>query len=103
MTKYYVKWTMNPLELPKSPEERMKLWQLMAEMTKADMKAGIVKEWGITTDLNEGFSIIEFANETEAAAYTLKWIPALNVVAKPFLTVEQGEEALKKAMASMKK
>jgi aminoglycoside phosphotransferase (APT) family kinase protein len=103
MTKYYAKWTVNPLEIPKSPEERMKLWQSMLEMTKADMKAGIVKEWGMTSDLSEGFTINEFANETEAAAYTLRWIPALNVVAKPFLTVDQSLEILKKAMASMKK
>lgn len=101
--KYYAKWTVNPLELPKSPEERLKLWQSMTEIVKADMKAGIIKEWGITTDLSEGFTINEFASETDAAAYTLKWIPALNVVAKPFLTVDQNLEILKKAMASIKK
>jgi hypothetical protein len=103
MTKYYVKWTMNPLEMPKSPEERMKLWQSMLEMTKADMAAGISKDWGMTSDLSEGYAIVEFANETDHAAFMLKWIPALNIVSKPVLTADQSLEILKKVMASMKK
>jgi hypothetical protein len=103
VTKYYAKWTMNPLEIPKNPEERMKLFQLSLEMVKAEMKAGNTKDWGITSDMSEGYSIGEFANETDAAAQAIKWIPALNVVAKPVLTVDQCLEALKKAMASMKK
>jgi len=46
MTKYYVKWTMNPLLVPKSQEEGMKLYQSLLEMVKAFMKAGVVKDWG---------------------------------------------------------
>jgi hypothetical protein len=103
MPKYYHKWTMNPLEVPKSPEERMKLWQSMLEMMKADMKTGVVKDWGMTSDLSEGYVIMEFANDMEQAAYVLKWIPAMNVVVKPVLTVDQCLEILKKAAASMKR
>jgi hypothetical protein len=103
MTKYYAKWTMNPLEIPKSPEERMKMWQLSLEMVKAQMKAGIIKDWGITSDMSEGYSIGEFANETDVAAQAIKWIPALNVVAKPVLTVDQCSEMFKKIATSMKK
>ena len=103
MTRYYVKWTMNPLLAPKSPEEGMKLYQSLLEMVKAYMKAGIVKDWGVTSDLSEGYAIVEFANETDHAAYMLNWIPALNIVSKPVLTADQSSEALNKVMASMKK
>jgi hypothetical protein len=103
MTKYYAKWIMNPLEIPKSPEERMKLWQSMLEMMKSFMAAGIAKDWGITSDLSEGYAIVEFANETDHAAYMLNWIPALNIVSKPVLTVDQCIEVLMKVAASMKK
>ncbi|MGA2682597.1 MAG: DUF3303 family protein [Candidatus Bathyarchaeia archaeon] len=103
MTKYYVKWTVNPLEIPKNPEERMKLWQSALEMVKADMKAGIVKEWGFAADSSEGFGITEFANETDHAAYALKWIPVLNSVDKPVLSVDECLEVFQKLTTSMKK
>ena len=103
MTKYYLKWTINPLAVPKSPEEQMKFWQSALEAVKADMKAGIIKDWGVTFDMREFYAIEEFANETEFAAYNLKWISALNLDAKPVLTVDQCLEISKKAMASMKK
>ena len=103
MTKYYIKWTANPMSLPKSPEEMMKLWQLSLEMTKADMKAGKTKDWGITSDLSEGYAIAEFANDAEAAAEAMKWMSTLNLSAKPVLTVDQCLEMVKKASAQMKK
>ncbi len=101
--KYYVKWTMNPLEIPKSPEERMKAWQMATQMVMEGMKTGPVKDWGMTTDLSEGYSILEAANETDLAAYLAMWIPILNLVAKPVLTVVQTAEMLEKMMTSMKK
>jgi hypothetical protein len=103
MTKYYARWTMNPLAAPKSPEEMMKQLPSMLEMVKADMKAGIIKDWGLTSDLSEGYTIVECANEVEYAATTLKWIAALNISAKPVLTVDQTMEAFQKSMASMKR
>ncbi len=101
MSKYFVKWTMNPLDIPKNPEERMKAWQLAVQMVKDGMKSGIVKDWGMTTDLSEGYSILEAANDTDIAAYIGMWIPILNLAAKPILTVDQTAETLQKMMASM--
>jgi hypothetical protein len=101
VSKYYVKWTMNPLEIPKNPEERMKAWQLATQMVRDGMKSGSVKDWGMTTDLSKGYAIVEGANETDVAAYLGMWIPILNVVAKPVLTVDQTTETLQKMMTSM--
>lgn len=106
MPKYYVKWTINPLEIPKNPEEKLKAWQMATQLVKDGMKSGPVKDWGMTTDLSEGYSILEAANETDLAAYLGMWIPTLSLVAKPVLTVDQTAETLQKmmtAMASMKK
>ncbi len=101
MSKYYVKWTMNPLEIPKNPEERIKAWQLATKMVKDGLKSGFVKDWGMTSDLSEGYALLEAANDTDAAAYLAVWLPILNLVAKPVLTVDQTEEMLQKLMASM--
>ena len=96
---------MNPLEIPKNPEERMKMWKMATQMVKDGMKNGLVKDWGMTTDLSEGYSIIEAVNETDLAAYLGMRSPTLNLVAKPVFTVDQTAETLQKmmtAMASMK-
>ncbi len=106
MTKYYVKWTMNPLEIPKNPEERMKAWQMAVQMVKDGLKSGRVKDWGMTTDLSKGYAIVEGKDETDVASYLGMWIPLLNLSAKPVLTVDQTAETLQKmmtAMASMKR
>jgi hypothetical protein len=58
-SKYYLKWTFNPLEIPDTPEERMKAWQLATQMVKDGLKSGIVKDWGITTDLSGGYALLE--------------------------------------------
>jgi hypothetical protein len=101
MTKYYVKWTVNPLEIPKTPEERMKAWQLATQMVKDGMKTGPVKDWGMTADLGGGYAILETASETDLAAYLGMWIPFLNLVVKPVLTVDQTAETLQKMMTAM--
>jgi hypothetical protein len=46
MTKYYVKWQLNPMLPVEDPEERGKLWVKMLQMVKADMEAGRIKDWG---------------------------------------------------------
>jgi hypothetical protein len=101
MSKYYVKWTFNPLEIPKTPEERMKAWQLATQMVRDGLKSGFVKDWGMTSDLSEGYALLEASSDTEIAAYLGIWTPTLNLVAKPVLNVDQAAETLQKMMASM--
>ena len=103
MPKYYVTWQMNPLETPKSPEERVKLWLSLLEMIKADMAAGCVKDWGMAAGLEGGYAIREEASETDLTAALLKWTPYVNFEAKPILTVDQTIEAIQKAVTAMKK
>ena len=40
MTKFYMRWHLNPMLIPTNPEERMKLWMSMLELVKADIKSG---------------------------------------------------------------
>lgn len=99
MPKFYVKWQINPLMTPKTPEERGKLWLSMLEMSKADMQAGKVKDWGACADGSEGYAIREEASEADLFAGLMKWLPYANFDAKPVLTVDQMIESVKKAAA----
>ena len=45
MPKFYIKWQLNPLATPATPEERVKLWLSMLEMVKDDFKTGRLKDW----------------------------------------------------------
>jgi hypothetical protein len=57
MTKYHIKWKLNPLTEPEDPEKRVKLWLSMLEMVKADLKSGRFSEWGAHSDINSGYCI----------------------------------------------
>jgi len=102
MPKFYVKWQLNPLMIPPTPEERAKLWLSLLEMIKADMKAGKVKDWGNCCDGSGGYAIREEANEADLFAAMLRWVPYVSFDAKPVITVDQTVESIKKAAAAAK-
>ena len=102
MPKFYAKWQLNPLTIPATTEERVKLWLSMLEMIKADMKAGVLKDWGMCSDGSGGYGIMEVASETDLYTALLKWIPHVNFDVKPVLTVDQTIESIKKAVAAAK-
>jgi hypothetical protein len=100
MPKYLVKWEVNPLFTPKDPEERVKGWLMLCEWVKAEMKAGIVKDFGSYADASGGYGIRE--EESEEALYRnmLKYIPYLTMDAKPVISLDQTIESIKKAAAA---
>ena len=103
MAKFFVKWKMDPARISSDPEERVKSWLLMAEMVKADMKAGKVKDFGIAAGGGWGYAIREEASEAELFTALLKWSPFIGFEVTPVLTVEQAAESINKAAAAAMK
>jgi hypothetical protein len=94
MTRYYSRWHINPVLIPTSPEERIKLWHGMVERVKAEMKAGKMDDWGIAPNFT-GFSIREM-NEKEALAETTSWAPYIIIDSfEPVLNPDQALESMK--------
>lgn len=103
MSRFHVTWEMNLQEMPKTPEERVKLWITLLEMVKADLKAGFSKDWGVDAGGYKGYAIWEGVNEAELYLNLVKYFPYVIFKTRPALTVYQAEDAIKKAVAAMKK
>ena len=103
MPKFYIKWQMEPTLVPVGAEERVKGWLSMLEMVKADVEAGITKDWGCVAGGSSGYSISEAASETELFTRLLGWMPYVHFEVEPVLTVDQTIESIKKAAAAAKK
>jgi hypothetical protein len=102
MSRYYMKWQINPLTVPARPEERVKLWISLLDMVKADLKSGMLTDWGMNSDLSGGFALAE-TDEVSLHAEILKWIPYIVFDIKPVLSAEQVMANTTKAAAAAKK
>lgn len=102
MTKFFMKWHLNPLTTPTNPEERGKLWLSMLDLVKADLKSGGLTDWGVCSDLNSGYA---FADTDEKLLHlqVMKWFPYVIFDIKPVITVDQCIANIKQAAAAMKK
>jgi len=102
MPKFYIKWQLDPTKIPADPEERVKGWLSMLGMVKADIKAGVTKDWGCAAGGNGGYAVIEAPSGKELFTHLLKWMPHVQFEVTPVLTVDQTIEAIKKAVAAAK-
>jgi hypothetical protein len=102
MTRFYMRWQLDPLFTPHSPEERVKLWLTMLEMAKADLRSGSLTDWGICSDSSAGYCIAE-TDEKTLHATILKWMPYIRFDVKPVLTVDQVIANIKQVAAAAKK
>ena len=100
MPKFFIKWQLDSTKIPANPEERVKGWLSMLEMTRANMTAGVTKDWGCFAGGNGGYSIGEAPSETELFTNLLRWMPHVQFEVTPVLTVDQTIEAIKKAAAA---
>ncbi len=102
MTKFYMRWHLNPVLIPTNPEERVKSWMSMLEMVKADLKSGGISDWGMCNDASGGYA---FADTDEKTLNTtiLRWMPYVIFNIKPVLTVDQIMDSIKRAAAGAKK
>jgi hypothetical protein len=103
MSRYFVKWLMDPTKTPVNPEEMVKGWLAMAEMVKADIAAGKIKDFGIAAGGGWGYAVREEASEAELFTALLKWSPFIGFEVTPVLTVEQAVESIMKVAAAAKK
>ena len=97
MPKFYVRWRMNPKETFKTAEERGKFVALLLDGVKADLQAGVMKDWGSCIDGSGGHCIYEAPSEADVFASLHRWMPHVDFDARQVLTVEQLLESRKAA------
>ena len=102
MTKFYMKWTMNPMTVPADPGERIKYWLSLLEGVQAQLKSGELIDWGITCDSNEGYCFAE-TDEKTLHATVVSWLPYIQFDIKPVISVDEVITNVKKAAAAAKK
>ena len=75
---------------------------MMCEWVKAEMKAGILKDFGAYSDTSGGYGIRE--EESEEALYRnlMKYVPYLTMETKLVISIDLNIESLKKAAAALK-
>jgi muconolactone delta-isomerase len=71
-------------------------------MTKADLKAGAMKDWGCEPGGWSGYAIHEAKSETELNTILQKYIPYIHFEVTPVLTIDQFVESVTKAAAPAK-
>ncbi len=76
MTRYSMKWHINPLTVPVNPEESAKQWITILEMVKADLKPGALTDRRVWSDSSAGYAFAE-TDEDSLQATIMKWL--LNV------------------------
>ena len=98
MPKFLVYWKEEPTRIHADREKHVKVSLRMLEMVKADMQAGLIKDWGIAAGggVEGGYCIWEVASEAELFTHLMKWKPEVNFEVKPVLTLDQCIEAFKK-------
>ena len=74
MGRYIVMWEADESRIPVDPKERNAAWLGSIEMTKQEMKDGLVKFWGGFLGQTKGFTISE-GTEAEVLKNTLKYVP----------------------------
>lgn len=95
MIKFYVRWRINPNERFKTGEEREKSVLHVLEDVKADMQAGLIKDFGSCVDGTGGYAIYEVPSEADVFASLRRWTPYVLFDARQVLTVEQLLESRK--------
>ena len=99
MTKWYVKWKLTDQYWSLSREERLKVGLQTLEMVNADMKAGILTDWAITTDTGKGYALAE-GTETQLYQSLIKYRPNTAFEVTPVIPFAQHAETLKKIAAT---
>ncbi len=101
MPKSWLRWQLNSQFTPLDPKERTKLWLSMLDMVKADMKTGVLTDWGVCYDAAIGYAFSELSAQDLYEAM-LKWMPYVEFDVKPVLDVDQVIESIKKVAAAAK-
>ena len=98
MTKWYVKWKLTEQYWSLSNAERLKVGIQTLGMVNADMKAGVITDWAITTDTGKGYAISE-ATETQLYESLIKYRPYNSFKVTAVIPFAQHYATLKKIAA----
>ena len=94
MARYLVLWEADESKIPVDPKERQVGWLGAVELTKQDIKDGLIKEWGCFAGQPNGFLIAE-GTEEEIIKITLKFMPFFRYKATLLASIDQVEAAIK--------
>ena len=97
MAKYLVLWEIDWTKVPVDAKEKNTLALTLAELVKADMKKGYMKDWGMFPGELKGYAIAE---GTEVAVTTefMRSVPYAKHEVRVVASVAQVEEAIKALM-----
>ena len=95
MPKFYIRWRMNPKVPIKTEEELERAVLLMLKGVKADLQAGLMKDWGMCIDGSGGYMVCEVPSEAELFDSLHKYRAYVGFDAMQVLTVEQTMESRK--------
>ncbi len=94
MGRFLVLWEIIEDRIPTSPQEIATGWSVMLELTKEDIKKGIVKDWGVVAGELGGFSVFE-GTELEIAKNLVRYAPYIRFQVKPIISASEAEEVIK--------
>ncbi len=93
MSRYLVLWEADESKIPVDPEERKVGWIMALEMTKQDMKDGLVTDWSAFAGQPNGFMVAE-GTEEEILKITVKFMPFFRFKVIPLASIDQVEAAV---------
>jgi hypothetical protein len=94
MGRYLVLWEADESKIPLDTKVRREGWLGACEMTRQDIKSGLVKDWGYFLGQPKGFAIEE-GTEEEIGKAVLKYIPYFRFQVFPIRSLDQLVEAIK--------
>ena len=97
MARYLVLWEADESKIPIDAKERQFGWLGAIELSKQDMKAGLIKEWACFAGQPNGYFIVE-GTEEEILKITIKFMPFFRFKSTLLASIDQVEATLK-AMA----
>jgi hypothetical protein len=95
LSRFYVRYSPNPKHPFKTPEERAKQVPLILGMFKADMQAGVFKDFGMCMEGCSGYIIFEEDNEEALFAHLQKWQPYVSFDTKQVQTIDEAITSFK--------
>jgi hypothetical protein len=88
-------WKVDPTFTPRTPEERLKLWEQLQQLTKADLASGAASAWGVAVGGMEGFALTELDGE-DLYLMIAKYSPICKFTVKKMLSIDEALDATQK-------
>ncbi|MCW4037496.1 MAG: hypothetical protein NWF13_02040 [Candidatus Bathyarchaeota archaeon] len=100
MSKWYIQWKLTQQYWSLPDAERLANGLRILGMTEADAKAGVINDWGITTDTGGGFAVSE-TDVTALYKALIKYRPHVSFEVTPVIPLDQHAKTLRKIAASL--